>query len=112
MRNQLFAAIAKAYPTDRMGTNKALSAIWRILFYAFSPSQSFVMKTEYYKIRAHPKKGTLTRAVIRRGYWEKTETKAFICHLEDVSYEEASTILRQPDREYADLIFIPQHTSL
>jgi hypothetical protein len=82
MRNQLFAAIAKAYPTDRMGANKVLSAIWRILFYALSPSQSFVMKTEHYKIRAHPKKGTLTRAVIRRGYWEKTETEAFIRHLQ------------------------------
>jgi FkbM family methyltransferase len=39
------------------------------------------MKLEHYNIRAHPKKGTLTRAVIRRGYWEKTETKAFILHL-------------------------------
>ena len=81
MRNKLFAAIAKAYPTDRMGINKVLSAIWRLLFYAFSPSQSFVMTTEHYKLRAHPQKGTLTRAVIRRGYWEKTETKAFILHL-------------------------------
>ena len=82
MRNQLFAAIAKAYPTDRMGTNNVVSVIWRILFYALAPSQSFIMKTEHYKLRAHPKKGTLTRAVIRRGYWEKTETKAFIRHLE------------------------------
>ena len=82
MRNQLFAAIANAYPTDRMGINKALSAMWRILFYAVSPSQPFIMKTEHYKIRVHPKKGTLTRAVIRRGYWERTETKAFIHHLQ------------------------------
>ena len=56
MRNQLFAAIASVYPTDRMGKNAVLSAIWRILFYAISPTQSFVMKTEHYKIRAQPKR--------------------------------------------------------
>ena len=81
MRNRLFAVLAKAYPTDRISTSKVLSAIWRILFYCFSPSEPFMMRTEHYKVMAHPKKGTLTRAVIRRGYWEKTETEAFIRHL-------------------------------
>ncbi len=81
MRNRLFAAIAKAYPTERMSGNKVLSSLWRVLFYGLSPSQPFMMKTEHYKIMAHPKKGTLTRAVIRRGYWEKEETNAFIKHL-------------------------------
>jgi hypothetical protein len=32
-------------------------------------------------------------------------------HLEEVSYEEASTILRQPGHEYADLTFIQPQTS-
>lgn len=81
MRNRLFAVIAEAYPTDRMSTNKPLASIWRTLFYCFAPSEPFMMKTEHYKVMAHPKKGTLTRAVIRRGYWEKTETEAFIRHL-------------------------------
>lgn len=78
MQNQLFNAIANAYPTDRMNKNKVLTTIWRILFYILAPSQPFVMRTEHYKIMAYPKKGTLTRAVIRRGYWEKLETKTFI----------------------------------
>jgi len=82
MRNQLFATIANSYPTDCMASNKVLSAIWRILFYTLNPSQSFIMKTEHYKISAHPKKGTLTRAIIRRGYWERTQTRAFIHHLQ------------------------------
>jgi len=81
MRNRLFAIIAKSFPTDRISGNKIISALWRALFYAFAPSRPFLMKTRYYRIMAHPKKGTLTRAVIRRGYWEKTETEAFIKHL-------------------------------
>tara|TARA_B100001094_G_C18089379_1_gene749571 strand:- start:228 stop:1121 length:894 start_codon:yes stop_codon:yes gene_type:complete len=82
MRNRLFSIIANAYPTDRMGKNKILASIWRILFYALMPSQPFVMKTEHYKIKAYPNKGTLTRAVIRRGYWEQLETSSFIHHLQ------------------------------
>ena len=82
MRNLLFTAIANAYPTDRMSRNNILSAIWRILFYTLAPSQPFVMRTEHYKIMAYPKKGTLTRAVIRRGYWERMETRAFIQYLQ------------------------------
>lgn len=81
MRNQLFAAIAKVFPTERVGENRVLSVLWRFLFYGLSPSEPFVMRTEHYKIMAHPKKGTLTRAVIRRGYCEKTVTDAFIEHL-------------------------------
>jgi FkbM family methyltransferase len=82
MRNELFTAIANAYPTHRMCNNKALAAIWRILFYTLVPTQPFIMRTEHYKIMAYPKKGTLTRAVIRRGYWERMETSAFIQHLQ------------------------------
>jgi FkbM family methyltransferase len=82
MQNQIFTAIANAYPTDRMNKSKLLSAIWRILFYTLAPSQPFVMRTEHYKIMAYPKKGTLTRAVIRRGYWERMETSAFINHIQ------------------------------
>jgi len=31
-------------------------------------------------------------------------------HLEDICFKEASTILNQSEREYADLIFIPPQT--
>ncbi len=39
------------------------------------------MRTEHYLLAAHPRKGTLTRAVLRRGVWEPGETAAFIAAL-------------------------------
>jgi len=78
MRDALFQGIARHYPTHWIGRSRLLSAVWRILFYAISPSSPFVMRTEHYSVIAHPGRGTLTRALIRRGYWEKLETRVFI----------------------------------
>ena len=78
MRDALFQRIARHYPTHLIGDSRLLSAVWRILFYALSPTRPFVMQTEHYRAIAHPGRGTLTRALIRRGYWEKLETRVFI----------------------------------
>lgn len=77
----LFQWIADRFPTERMGGSPLLAAIWRVLFYALQPGRPFVMRTRDYRLRAHPRKGTLTRAVIRRGYWEPGVTAAFIKRL-------------------------------
>lgn len=77
LRNTLFQAVAQSYPTHLIGTNKLLAALWRVLFYLFRPTEPFVMRTALYRVRVHPRKGTLTRALIRRGYWEPTETRVF-----------------------------------
>ncbi len=81
MRNRLFTLIARIYPTHLIDRSKLLNMIWRWLFYAVSPSKPFLMSTRYYSLIAHPKHGTLTRAVIRRGYWEKCQTEAFVDRL-------------------------------
>jgi len=41
------------------------------------PKEPFQMRTRDYRLYAHPGKGTLSRAVIRRGYWEPFETEVF-----------------------------------
>ncbi len=77
MADTLFRLIAARFPTHRMGGRKALAALWRFLFYLLRPRHPFVMRTRDYRLFAHPRKGTLTRAVIRRGYWEPLETEIF-----------------------------------
>jgi len=78
--DRLFQAIASRFPTERIDEN-LVGALWRVLFYALQPSQPFVMRTRHYRLWAWPKKGTLTRTVIRRGYWEATLTALFTPHL-------------------------------
>ncbi|MDA8230391.1 MAG: FkbM family methyltransferase [Magnetospirillum sp.] len=39
------------------------------------------MRTPHYSVVAHPTKGTLTRAIIRRGDWEVPESRAFLRYL-------------------------------
>jgi FkbM family methyltransferase len=78
MRNIIFQAIAKNFPTQRMASNRLLSAAWRVLFYLFQPSQPFEMRTQHYRLMADPTRDNLTRAIIRRGHWEPLETKVFI----------------------------------
>lgn len=78
MTEIIFQWIANHFPTHRMDENKMLASIWRALFYLIRPKNPFVMRTRHYRLHAHPKKGTLTRAVIRRGLWEQLETKAFL----------------------------------
>lgn len=77
MRDAIFRQLAAHYPTERIAENRILAAIWRTMFYAISPQAPFVMRTARYPLWAHPRKGTLTRAIIRRGEWEADET-AFI----------------------------------
>ncbi len=60
-----------------MSTSRALAAIWRSLFYTLRPTEPFLMRTQYYRLWAHPRRGTLTRAIIRRGHWEPEETREF-----------------------------------
>ncbi len=78
MADPLFRLIAEHFPTQRMGDQKWLASLWRVLFYLFRPGQPFILKTRDYRLYADPRKGTLTRSVIRRGYWEQVETEAFI----------------------------------
>ena len=61
-----------------MVSDKALAALWRIVFYLLSPNEPFIMRTRDYRLYADPRRDTLTRAVIRRGFWERLQTEAFI----------------------------------
>lgn len=81
MRDELFAWIAAHYPTERVADRGIAGALWRVLFYAIGPKKPFVMKTPHYRLVAHPVKGTLTRAVIRRGAWERELTDVFVRHV-------------------------------
>ncbi|WP_421864096.1 FkbM family methyltransferase [Parvibaculum sp.] len=81
MRERIFAAIARRFPTELVGTNRFVAGLWRILFYLFRPQKPFIMRTQHYRLRAHPRKGTLTRVVLRRGCWEACETDFFISRL-------------------------------
>lgn len=81
MNNGLFDWIAAHYPTERVGSNEFIAAVWRVLFYTFRPRNPFIMRTPHYRLVAHPIKGTLTRAVIRRGIWEAELTKVFVGHV-------------------------------
>jgi len=81
MRDEIFQAIGRRFPTQWIGRSRVLSAVWRILFYVIGPRAPFEMRTEHYSVIAHPGRETLTRALIRRGYWEKLETQVFIALL-------------------------------
>lgn len=60
-----------------MGENKTLAALWRCPFYLLAPREPFVMRTRDYRLFAYPQKGTLTRALVRRGGWEPLQTNIF-----------------------------------
>jgi FkbM family methyltransferase len=77
LNNSVFRLIARHYPTERIAESNLVAAVWRVFFYALGPTASFVMRTPYYRLRVHPRRGTLTRAIIRRGNWEAAETRAF-----------------------------------
>ncbi|MDB5411300.1 MAG: FkbM family methyltransferase [Rhodospirillales bacterium] len=77
MGNFIFQLIARHYPTERIAASRHVAALWRVLFYLLRPTRPFVMRTPYYRLRVHPERGTLTRAIIRRGNWEAEETRAF-----------------------------------
>lgn len=80
LNDRLFQAFARRFPTHRVSEN-VWGALWRIGFYAMGPAEPFVMRTPHYSLWAHPRKGTLTRTVIRRGSWEKALTSRFVEHL-------------------------------
>jgi FkbM family methyltransferase len=86
LRDALFGFIAAHFPTERISDSKLLAAIWRVFYFALAPRAPFVMRTKLYRLIAHPRKGTLTRAVIRRGHWEPEETEAFIRCLKPVAF--------------------------
>lgn len=86
MREVIFAVIARHFPTERIGGSKILAGIWRIFFYLFRPENPFVMRLKHYKAWVHPKKGTLTRVILRRGAWEPLETDFFISRLKPGSF--------------------------
>lgn len=77
----IFQAIARRFPTERIGASKVLAGLWRVIFYLFRPSRPFIMRLPHYSAYVHPKKGTLTRVILRRGYWEPAETEFFVRHL-------------------------------
>ena len=81
MRDTLFGFIAAHFPTERISDSRLLAALWRVFYFGLAPRNPFVMRTRLYSLIAHPQKGTLTRAVIRRGHWEPEETEAFIACL-------------------------------
>ncbi len=60
-----------------MDRSRFLSALWRVLFYVLRPNQPFEMRTRQYRLLAVPNRSNLTRAVIRRGYWEPLATEVF-----------------------------------
>lgn len=76
-RETLFGIVAAYFPTHRMGENRTLAAIWRLPFYLLAPREPFVLRTRDYRLYAHPHKGSLTRALVRRGGWEPLQTKLF-----------------------------------
>ena len=73
----MFQSIANLFPTEKMAGSKTLSGLWRTIFYLLKPTKPFVMRLPYYRARVFPKKGTLTRVLVRRGCWEKELTDAF-----------------------------------
>lgn len=77
LSDSLFGLFAACYPTHRMGESKTLAAIWRCPFYLLSPRKPFILCTRDYRLYAYPQKGTLTRALVRRGQWEPTQTDLF-----------------------------------
>jgi FkbM family methyltransferase len=81
IRNRLFGFVAEHYPTERVGDRGAVGALWRVLFYTILPTEPFVMRTAHYRAWVHPKKGNLSRALIRRGNWEPPVTRVFVDRL-------------------------------
>lgn len=78
MRDTLFGLIAACFPTEKICDSRLLAALWRVFYFGLAPRKPFVMRTKLYRLMAHPQKGTLTRAIIRRGHWEPEETQAFM----------------------------------
>jgi len=61
-----------------MLNSSALRALWRLIFYTLAPKKPFLMRTAHYKFYAYPTKPNLSRAVIRRGTWERCITEIFV----------------------------------
>ena len=85
LRDDLFAAVNRVFPTERLSRSEPLAGVWRTLFYAIGPQRPFVLRTERYRVWAnplHPKRGgDNTRALIRRGRWEGFATDIFEAHV-------------------------------
>lgn len=74
-------ALARCFPTQRMGEHGWLAALWRVLFYAVRPTQPFRFKTRDYEMFAVPQRWHLTRTVIRKGHWESFVTEVWRSYL-------------------------------
>ena len=81
MKNGLFNIISRLFPTSKISDNKLLAVIWRLCFYLICPTKPFRMQIKYYELIVYPEKNSLTRAVIRRGYWEPLQTEIFVKHI-------------------------------
>jgi FkbM family methyltransferase len=81
LRQRLMEWIAAWYPTAAMDRRPLLAAIWRLLFYALGPEWPFHLRTRYYDLWAVPRRDHCSRAVLRRGYWERYETEVFRAQL-------------------------------
>lgn len=81
LRNRLFGYVAERFPTEKVADRGAIGALWRVLFYTILPTEPFVMRTAHYRAWVHPKKGNLSRALIRRGNWEPPVTRVFVDRL-------------------------------
>jgi FkbM family methyltransferase len=77
-----FQTIAKFYPTEKIASNKIIAGLWRVLFYTIRPKKPFVMSLPLYSTYVYPfADHTLTKVLIRRGYWEQAETDFYLKHL-------------------------------
>ena len=74
IREKIFKFIAHVFPTERIVDSHCLYLLWRLFFYGLRPEKPFLMRTKYYSLYAHPKRGNLSRTVARRAVWERLQT--------------------------------------
>jgi len=93
LRQKIFQTFARLYPTDRMSEREYLAFIFRMLFYALRPTKPFVMRLANYKCLVKPEKASLTRVLIRRGYWEKFVSEVFVDVIRKISPDQMSVVV-------------------
>ncbi len=76
-----------------MSERKYLAFIFRMLFYALRPPKPFVMRLAHYRCLVKPEKTSLTRVLIRRGYWEKFVSKVFLDLIRRIAPDEKSVVV-------------------
>jgi len=76
INDKMFQQLAQVYPTERIVDSTVWAFLWRVFFYLSRPQVPFIMRTKYYQLWVDPRRGNHTRSVIRRGTWEKMQTRA------------------------------------